>query len=194
VAVTSPFPDQLQYGFNATTGSPGPGGCCVIDTCSGTTQFNTGAGGVNLDYRQVVYLDPFQHLPTNGSITTRAGVTCAVRLPVSVYGLNDLYRVSFSVDPPFSLPPAPPAWTAPYVASAGDLSLSIDSAAVPLASSASNSFTPSTWRLVNQTVSVDKVCAEQQSIEGHATASFIKNDGTPCTVTIHAQGTRVVAR
>jgi len=48
-------------------------------------------------------------------------------------------------------------------------------------------------RLVDQTVGVDKVCAEQQLLQGHATVSFIKNDGTPCTVTVYAQGTRVVA-
>jgi hypothetical protein len=166
----------------------------VIDTCAGTTQFKADAGGVNLDYDEVVYLDAVQHLPTNGAITTKAGVSCPVGIPVGVYGQSDVYRVGFSVDPHFSLPPAPPAWTAPYVVSPGDLSLSIDSANDPLPSDASNSFTPSTWRLVNQTVSVDKVCAEQQSIEGHATASFIKTDGTSCTVTIYAQGTRVVAR
>jgi hypothetical protein len=192
VAVTSAFADHLEYGFNATAGSPGPGGCCVIDTCAGTTQFNTKAGGVNISYREIVYLDPFQHLPTNGDITTKMGVGCAVEIPVSVYNQSNIYRVEFSVDPHFSLPPAPPAWSAPYVASAGDLSVSINSSDDPLPSDASNSFTPSTWRRVNQTVSIDKVCAEQQLLQGHATVSFIKNDGTPCTVTIYAQGTRVV--
>ena len=164
----------------------------MIDTCAGITQFKTDAGGVNLSYREVVFLDPFQHLPDNGSINTKVGVSCPVGIPVSVYARSDVYRVSFSVDPRFSLPPAPPEWTAPYVASAGDLSVSINSSDDPLPSDADNSFTPSTWRFVNQTVSIDKVCAEQQLMQGHATASFIKNDGTPCTVTIYAQGTRVV--
>jgi len=50
VAVTSPSSDQLQYAFNARAGSPGPGGCCVIDTCAGITQFNTSAGGVGAFY------------------------------------------------------------------------------------------------------------------------------------------------
>jgi hypothetical protein len=165
----------------------------VIDTCAGTTLFHASAGGVDLSYDEVVYLDALDHLPTNGAIVTRAQVSCPVGIPVDVYGLSDIYRVTFNVDLPFSLPPAPPAWTAPYVASPDDLSVSIDSSDDPLASEASNSFTPSTWRFVNQTVGVDKVCAEQQLIEGHATAAFVKNDGTPCTVTIHAQGTRVVA-
>ena len=166
----------------------------MIDGCAGTTQFKTNAGGVTLFYHEVVFLDPFQHLPDNGQITTKIGVSCPVGIPSSVYGQSDIYRVEFSVDPRFSLPLAPPAWTAPYVASAGDLSISINSADDPLPSDANNSFTPSTWRFVNQTASVDKVCAEQQLMEGHATASFIKNDGTSCTVTIYAQGTRVVAR
>lgn len=194
VAVSNPFTTQLEYGFNATTGSPGPGGCCVIDTCAGTTQSKTNAGGVNLSYREIVFLDPFSHLPDNGSINTKIGVSCPIGIPVSVYARSDIYRVNFSVDPRFSLPPAPPEWTAPYVASPGDLSISINSADDPLPSDADNSFTPSTWRLTNQTVSVDKVCAEQQLMQGHATASFIKNDGTSCTVTIYAQGTRVVAQ
>ena len=99
----------------------------------------------------------------------------------------------FRVDPHFSLPPAPADWRAPYVASAGDLSVSINSSDDPLPSNSDNSFTPSTWRLVGQSVSVDKVCAEQQLMQGQATVSFIKNDGTPCTVTIYTQGTRVVA-
>lgn len=164
----------------------------MIDTCAGTTQSHTSAGGVNLSYREVVYLDAIQHQPTNGMITTRIGVSCPVAIPTSVYGMSDIYRVTFNVDPHFSLPPAPPAWVAPYVPSAGDLSVSINSTDDPLPSDASNSFTPSTWRFVNQTVSVDKVCAEQQLMEGHATASFVKNDGTSCTVTLYAQGTRVV--
>jgi hypothetical protein len=88
------------------------------------------------------------------------------------------------------VPPAPD-WAAPYVPSAGDLSVSIDSANTH-PSQAMNSFTPATWRLVNQTASVDKVCAEQNLMQGHATVSFVKNDGTPCTVTIYAQGTRAV--
>jgi len=165
----------------------------VIDGCAGTTVAKANAGGVNIGYREIVYLDSLNHLPDNGMINTMVGVVCPIGIPVSVYAQSDVYRVSFSVDPRFSLPPAPPAWIAPYVASAGDLSVSINSSDDPLRSDASNTFTPSTWRLVNQTVSVDKVCAEQQLMQGHATASFIKNDGTPCTVTIYAQGTRVVA-
>ena len=165
----------------------------MIDGCAGTTQFRTTAGGVSISYREIVFLDPFQHLPDNGQITTMVGVTCGVPTPRDVYSLSDVYHVDFSVDPRFSLPPAPPEWNAPYVASAGDLSVSINSLDDPLPSNAHNSFTPSTWRLVNQTVSVDKVCAEQQFMQGHATVSFIKNDGTPCTVTIHSQGTRVVS-
>ena len=192
VAVSSPA-DQLAYAFDAHAGNPGPGGCCVIDTCAGITQFHASAGGVNIGYREVVFLDPFQHRPDNGQITTQIGVSCPVGIPTSVYARSDIYRVEFRVDPRFSLPPAPPEWRAPYVASAGDLSVSIDSADDPLPSNANNSFTPSTWRFVNQTVGIDKVCAEQQLMQGHATASFIKNDGTPCTVTIYGQGTRVVA-
>jgi hypothetical protein len=80
-----------------------------------------------------------------------------------------------------------------YVASPGDLAISIDSANDPHRSDLHNTFTPSTWRLVGQTVTVDKVCAEQQLMQGHATVSLIKNDGTPCTVTSYSQGTRVVA-
>jgi len=164
----------------------------VIDGCAGITLSKTNAGGVNVGYREIVYLDSLNHLPSNGMINTMVGVVCPVAIPVSVYAMSDVYRVTFSVDPRFSLPPAPPAWTAPYLASAGDLSLSINSSDDPLPSEADNTFTPSTWRFVNQTVSIDKVCAEQQLMQGHATASFIKNDGTPCTVTIYAQGTRVV--
>ncbi len=44
---------------------------------------------------------------------------------------------------------------------------------------------------MKQTVSVDEVCAEQDLMQEHATASFVKSDGR-CTVTIYAQGTRVV--
>jgi hypothetical protein len=164
----------------------------VIDTCAGSTQFND-AGGVSAFYKEVVYLDPFMHLPDNGQIITKLGVTCAVATPGDVYGLSDVYHVDFDPDLPFSLPPAPPAWSAPYVTSAGDLSVSINSTDDPVPSHAHNSFTPSTWRLVNQSVSVDKVCAEQQLLQGHATVSFIKNDGTPCTVTVYSQGTRVVS-
>ncbi len=165
----------------------------MIDACAGITQFNPNGAGVSISYREIVFLDPFNHLPDNGMITEEAGVTCGVGIPVSVYNQSDVYHVDFSVDPHFSLPPAPPEWSAPYVASAGDLSVSINSSDDPLPSDANNSFTPSTWRLVNQTVGIDKVCAEQQLLQGHATVSFIKTDGTPCTVTIYAQGTRVVA-
>jgi len=180
---------QVDYGFNAITGSPGPGSCCVIDECAGVTLF-AAAGGVNVFYREVVFLDPINHQVSNSSVTTKLGVTCSVPTPTSVYGLSDIYQVNFDID---SLPPTPPDWTAPYVVSPGDLAVSIDSTNDPLPSHRHNTFTPSTWRLTNQTVSVDKVCAEQQLMQGHGTASFIKNDGTPCTVTIYSQGTRVVS-
>jgi hypothetical protein len=181
--------DQIDYGFHANTGSPGPGSCCVIDECAGETQFAT-AGGLNAFYLEVRFLDPITHQPSNSTVQTKLGVTCGVPTPTSVYGLSDIYQVNFTID---SLPATPPDWTTPYVVAPGDLALSVDSANDPIPSHRHNTFTPSTWRLTNQTVSVDKVCAEQQLMQGRATASFIKNDGTPCTVTIYSQGTRVVS-
>ncbi len=188
---TSSSSSQTQYGFHANTGSPGPASCCVIDECAGETLFAT-AGGVNAFYLETVFFDPIHNQPDNSSTNTKLGVTCGVPTPTSVYGLSDIYQVDFTVDPA-GLPPPPPEWPAPYVVAPGDLAVSIDSANDPVPSHRHNSFTPSTWRLTNQTVSVDKVCAEQQLMQGHATASFIKNDGTPCTVTIYSQGTRVVS-
>jgi len=66
-----------------------------------------------------VFINPISHQPDNGMITTKVGVTCGVGTPTSVYGLSDVYHVDFSVDLPFSLPPAPPEWRAPYVVSQG---------------------------------------------------------------------------
>ena len=186
-------PSQLVYDFNANTGNPGVGGCCVIDGCAGTTQFKVDSGGVNLFYRETEFLDSMTHQPDNGMIITQLGVTCSVATPTNVYSLSDIYQINFSPDLHFSLPPAPAAWSAPYVASPDGLSVSISSADVPHPSEMHNTFTPSTWRLVSQSASIDKVCAEQQLMQGHATASFIKNDGTPCTVTIYSQGTRTVS-
>jgi hypothetical protein len=163
----------------------------VIDTCAGTTQAKTNAGAVSLSYREVETLDSQTHLPSGNQFTNMmSGVSCPIPTPTDVYGLSDIYGIRFRVDR--NRPPGLPAWTAPYVISADNLSVSIDSNDDPIRTDAMNTFTPSTWRLVNQTVSVDKVCAEQQLMQGHATASFVKNDGTSCTVTIYAQGTRVV--
>jgi hypothetical protein len=110
-----------------------------------------------------------------------------------VYGQSNIYGVDFRVDGTAPPPPPAPDWRAPYVASPSDLAISSDSANDPHRSDLHNTFTPSTWRLVDQTVTVDKVCAEQEFMQGHATVSFIRNDGTPCTVTIYSQGTRAVA-
>ncbi len=192
VQATGPFGDQLEYDFSAHTASPGPGGCCVIDGCAANTQY-ANAGGVNAYYREIIYINPINHQPDNGMINTKLGVTCPVPTPTDVYGLSDIYQVNFTIDPNVSLPPGPAEWPAPYVLTPGDLSVSIDSANDPVPSHRYNSFTPSTWRLLNQTVSVDKVCAEQQLMQGHATATFMKTDGTSCTVTIYSQGTRVVS-
>jgi len=192
VGTTNPVSGQVSYNFNANTGSPGVGGCCVIDGCAGITKFNTGTGGVNLFYDETEFVDSTTHEVTNGEIITKLGVTCGVATPTNVYSLSDIYQINFSPDLPFLIPPPPGAWTTPYVASPDGLSVSIDSAdAHP--SDTHNTFTPSTWRLVGQSATVDKVCAEQQLMTGHATASFIKNDGTPCTVTIYSQGTRTVS-
>lgn len=192
VAAATAFTDQLVYGFSAHTASPGAGGCCVIDTCSGITQADPSAGGVNLSYREVEFLDSATHMPMGNQATTMMiGVSCPVRIATNVYGQSDIYRVAFSVDR--NRPPGAPAWTAPFVSSADGLSVSVDSNDDPIRSEVSNSFTPPTWRLVNQTVTVDKVCAEQQPMQGHATVSLVKDDGTACTVTIHAQGTRTVS-
>jgi hypothetical protein len=183
--------EQLVYGISARVGSPGPGSCCVIDTCAGTTQAKTNGGSVSLSYREVEFLDLQTHQPSGNQATDMmSGVSCPIPIPTNVYARSDIYGINFRVNR--NRPPGPPAWTAPYVISADNLSVSIDSNNDPFHSDAMNTFTPSTWRLVNQTVSVDKVCAEQQLMQGHATASFVKNDGTSCTVTIYAQGTRVV--
>jgi hypothetical protein len=162
----------------------------VIDGCAGVTKFDATGGNVSVEYLELLYYR--DGTPYNGSITTKVGVSCPIGIPTDVYSRSDIYRVNFTPDLMFSIPPPPAEWTAPYVASPGDLSISIDSANVPHQIDVQNSFTPPTWRLVGQTLGIDKVCAEQQLMQGHATVSFIKNDGTPCTVTIYAQGTRVV--
>ena len=188
--VTSSSSGQTAYRIDAYTGSPGPGGCCVIDTCSGTTQFNTSIGTVAAHYQESVDTSP----TVRALGTTEISVGCSVATPTDVYHLSNIYGVMFRIDPDFPLPPAPADWPPPYTLAAGDLGVSIDTTADPTPSQALNTFTPSTWRRVGQSVSIDKVCAEQQLMQGHATVSFIKDDGMPCTVTIYSQGTRTVVQ
>jgi hypothetical protein len=192
VAQPSGSAEQIPYRFRAYTASPGPGGCCVIDECAGITKGDATAGVVSLTYDGIEELNAMQQ-PTGGTFLTRTGIQCPVQLPVDVYDISNVYRVNFSIDLPLSATGVPPTWGPPYLLAADGLSVSVDSNDDPIQVDHMNSFTPPTWRLVNQTVSVDKVCAEQELMQGHATASFIKNDGTPCTVTIYAQGTRAVA-
>src|SRR5882672_3634186 len=138
-AVTSSSSGQTAYSFKAHTGSPGPGGCCVIDTCSGATQFNTSAGGVAARYDETV-----ETSPTNRAFgTTEISVGCGVATPTDVYHLSNTYRVMFRIDPHFPLPPAPADWPPPYALAAGDLGVSVDTTADPTPSNVMNSFTPS---------------------------------------------------
>ena len=188
--VTSSSGTQTAYRLNAHTGSPGPGGCCVIDTCSGATQFNTAAGGVGAQYDETIDTSP----TTRALGTTEISVGCSVPTDTNVYHLSNIYSVMFRIFPHFPLPPAPVDWPAPYTLAPGDLGVSVDTTTDPIASDALISFRPSTWRLVSESVSVDKVCAEQQLMQGHAVVSFIKEDGSPCTVTIYSQGTRTVVQ
>jgi hypothetical protein len=187
-------PTDMEYAYTAGVGSPPPadatGGCCVIDECAGITLFNTTTGAVNVSYHEYVqlYQGMVEHDFTG---YVGLGIGCGVATPGDVYGISTTYHMSIDHDLPGSLPQTPD-WRPPYVASPGDLSLSISSVDVP-ASASKVSFRPTTWRLVSQTVSVDKVCAEQQLMQGHATVSFVKTDGTTCTVTIYSQGTRSVA-
>jgi hypothetical protein len=188
-AVTSMTDTQVVYRFLAHTGSPGPGGCCVIDTCSGMTQFNTSAGPLGAQYDENI--DTSAGVRALGDTEISAG--CSVPTNSAVYGLSNIYSVRFSIFPPeFPVPPAPVDWPSPYTLAPGDLGVSVDTTTDTISSDAMISFKPSTWRLVSASVSVDKVCAEQQLMQGHAVVSFIKNDGTPCTVTIYSQGTRTV--
>jgi hypothetical protein len=189
-AVTSSSASEVDYRFDASTGSPGPGGCCVIDTCAGVTQFDTNAGGVGANYQESVQTSPY----ARALGTTDISVGCSVPTPGDVYHLSNIYSVRFRIDPHFPLPPAPADWPPPYTLAPGDLAVSVDTTTDPLPGDVMNSFTPSTWRVVGQTVRVDKVCAEQQLMQGHATVSFIKQDGSPCTVTIYSQGTRTVVQ
>ena len=139
------------------------------------------------------YDETVETSPTSRAFgTTEISVGCGVATPTDVYHLSNTYRVMFRIDPHFPLPPAPADWPPPYALAAGDLGVSVDTTADPTPSNVMNSFTPSTWRVVGESVSVDKVCAEQQPMQGHAIVSFIKDDGSPCTVTIYSQGTRAV--
>src|SRR5690348_15604111 len=158
-AVTSSTSSQTVYRFLAHTGSPGPGGCCVIDTCSGTTQFNTTAGPLGAQYDENI--DMSAGLRALGDTEISAG--CSVPTDSSVYGLSNIYSVRFSIFPPeFPLPPTPVDWPAPYTLAPGDLGVSVDTTTDTISSDAMISFKPSTWRLVSAGVSVNKVCAEQQ--------------------------------
>jgi hypothetical protein len=199
------FTDEYTFLANASSGGPADlpqGGCCVVDECIGLTAFSPTAG-LSLSYDEIDDYDQFEspiHLSTQflgTSMALRCGVGTAIDSP---YGSTDY---EFTTQPHFT--PSDPPWNwpdsivhatwdgPPFATVSGQTPISLTEADQQ-SQILMETLLPSTWRFVSQTLSIDKVCAEDQLMQGHATLSLIKLDGTPCTVTVYAQGTRSVNR
>jgi hypothetical protein len=193
---------QYELFVEAVSGPAyGPGSCCVVDTCAGVT------GAADSSYIVVAYSEHWYGFSgEQDQVLQAVGMHCNVFAPEAVYGPNGgTYQIGLPWAAPQHKILAPSHahdWEPPFTVSADRTSIAFGWQGTPPEGTIlgpaiggiidDETWVPATWRVLGESVSVSRVCGEQEAVTASAQITLRKVDGAECTVTIHAQGTRVV--